>query len=259
MRSPSIIRLGAGTLCVAFIMQVTPAASPTPQRQQPVHTGEGLRDVRVPDSVPNISGVWNTPGYNRRTSPADRSETPWLPWSKAEFDRRAEAEKNGKPLFDPTAACLPSGIPRLIIAPYPIEIIQTPDMTVILHETHHLYRIIYMDAKHPAKVGPTYMGHSIGHWEGDTLVVDTVGLTTMTQIDEAGTQHSDALHVVERIRKINPSTLEDTFTIDDPKTFSKPWDARRTFNYRPDISLFEYVCEENNRNAPDASGELRRL
>ena len=215
------------------------------------------RDPRVADSVPNISGVWFTQGYNRRISPMDGSETPWQPWTKAEFDRREAAEKNGKPLFDPTAACLPSGIPRLIAAPYPIEIIQTRDQTVMLHETHHLFRVFHMNGTHPAKVEPSYMGHSVAHWEGDTLVVDTVGLSTKTQIDEAGTQHSDALHVVERIRKVDERTLEDVFTIDDPKAFTKPWTARRTFKWRPDVRLQEYVCEENNRNAPDANGELR--
>ncbi len=217
------------------------------------------RDPRVPASTPNISGVWFTRGYQRRIRPMDGSETPWLPWTKAAFDRREAAEKAGAPLFDPTASCLPSGIPRLIAAPYPIEIVQTPDTTVILYETHHLFRLIHMDQPHPRAVKPSFMGHSTGRWEGDTLVVDTVGLTPLTQIDEAGTLHSDALHVVERIRKTGPKTLEDVFTIDDPKAFARPWTAKREFDWRPDVRLMEYVCEENNRNAPGASGVLKNF
>ena len=215
------------------------------------------RDSRVADTVPNISGVWYTPAYNRRIQPADGTPTPWREQTKAAFDRREAAEKAGSPLFDPTAACLPSGIPRLIAAPYPIEIIQTPTATVMLHETHHLFRLIHMDQPHPQNLTPSYMGHSVGHWEADTLVVDTVALTTKTQIDEAGTLHSDALHVIERIRKVNEQRLEDVFTIDDPKAFTGPWSARREFSLRPDVRLVEYVCEENNRNAPGATGELQ--
>ena len=238
------------TVCTAALHSTT-AQTATPAPVVPV-----ARDPRLPDSVPNISGVWFTRGYNRRISPLDGSETPWQPWTKTEFDRRGAAEKQGNPLFDPTAACLPSGIPRLIAAPYPVEIIQTPDKTVMLHETHHLVRVFHMNSAHPAKVVPSYMGHSVAHWEGDTLVVDTVGLSTKTQIDEAGTQHSDALHVIERLRKVDERTLEDVFTIDDPKAFTAPWTSKRVFTWRPDVRLQEYVCEENNRNAPGATGEL---
>lgn len=218
-----------------------------------------MRDPRVAASVPNISGVWFTRRYNRRIAPADGSETPWQPWTKEAFDKRDAAEKAGAPLFDPTAACLPSGIPRLIAAPYPIEIVQNPDTTVILYETHHLVRVIEMNGQHPKDVQPSFMGHSIGHWEGDTLVVETVGLTPLTQIDEAGTLHSDQLRVVERIRKTGPTVLEVTFTIDDPKAFTKPWVAKREYDMRPDSRLLEYVCEENNRNAPTADGVLRNF
>jgi hypothetical protein len=208
----------------------------------------------------DFSGVWQTRGFQRRVQPMDGTETPWLPWTKEAFDKREAAEKAGSPLYDPTAACLPSGVPRIIAAPYPIEIIHTPTKVVILHEVQHLFRIIHLDKKeHPKKLTPSFFGHSIGHWEGDTLVVDTIGLNDMTQIDEAGTQHSDALHVVERIRKVDANTLEDIFTIEDPKAFTKPWTARRLFSPKPGLRFMEYVCEENNRNAPNAQGELRKF
>jgi hypothetical protein len=245
-------------LCVAALLVFsTPLVAPA---AEPLKIGDpSLRESKVPDSVPNISGVWQVRGYERQIKPADGSPTPFLPWNKEIFDKRAAAEKAGNPMFDPTAGCMPSGVPRIIAAPYPIEIVQTPDKTVFLFEVQHLVRIIHMNAKHPAKVEPSYMGHSIGHWEGDTLVIDTVGIIDGKQIDEAGTQHTKQLHVAERIRKVDEKSFEHVFTITDPGAFSQPWTARRMFFWRPEVRFIEYVCEENNRNAPDANGVLRNF
>lgn len=246
------MRALAGT--TILVLSLPSLAVETP----PVSGEPGLRDAKTAATVPNISGVWQVRGFDRRTRPADGSETPWLPWVQKTFMDRDAAEKAGKPMFDPTAACLPSGMPRLIASPYPVEIVQTPDQTVFLYEAQHLFRVVHMNAEHPKKVAPSFMGHAVGKWEGDTLVIDTVGLVNTTQIDEAGTMHSDALHVVERIRR-GEKGLDIEFTIDDPKAFTKPWTAKRTWLWRPDVRLLEYVCEENNRNAPDASGVLRNF
>ncbi len=232
----------------ALLGALAVASSAGAVQDKPQIGDPGLRDAHVPASVPNISGVWWTRGYDRRIKPID-GDTPWLPATKEAFDKRAAAEQAGQPLFDPTAACMPSGIPRILAAPYPIEIIQTPDATVILHEVQHLFRVVRMNAEHPAKLTPSSFGDEVGHWEGETLVIDIVGLTERTQIDEAGASHSSALHVVERIKRVGDA-LQDDFTIDDPKAFSRPWTARRTYVWRPDIRFQEYVCEENNRNAP---------
>jgi hypothetical protein len=241
--------LACAVLTLFFVEAGAVETPPTP--------GEpGLRDARTPASVPNISGVWQTKGYERKIKPIDADDPPWQPWNREQFEKRQLAEEAGKPLYDPTAACHPSGTPRIIAAPYPIEIVQTPDKTVFLYEVQHLFRVVHMNGQHPPKVKPSYLGHAVGRWEGDTLVIDTVGLVKETLIDEAGTLHSEALHVVERIRKVN-DTLEILFTIEDPKAFTKPWTARRVWQWRPDIRLLEYVCEENNRNAPDANGVLR--
>jgi hypothetical protein len=127
-----------------------------------------------------------------------------------------------------------------------------------LYEVQHQFRVVKMNVEHPRNVAPSFMGDAVGHWEGDTLVIDTISLTNNTQIDEAGTQHSDALHVVERIRKVK-DTLEIVFTIEDPKAFTKPWTAQRIWKWRPDVRFLEYVCEENNRNAPDENGVLKNF
>ncbi len=207
----------------------------------------------------DLFGIWYTRGYERRIKPADGSETPWLAWSKESFDKRGAAERNGYPMFDPTAACMPSGVPRIVASPYPLEIIPTADSVWLLYEAQHLFRQVRLGGAHPKTLAPSFMGDSVGHWDGDTLVVDTVGLTDETQIDEAGTLHSDALHVVETYRRLEDKSLEVMITIDDPKTFAKPWTARRRLDRRAGIRMVEYVCEENNRNAPDAQGVLKHF
>jgi hypothetical protein len=216
------------------------------------------RDVRVPDSVPNISGSWVARSSNRTIMPLDGGPSPFLPWAAIFFDERAAAEKAGAPFFDTNASCLPSGVPRVLAVPYPIDIVQTPGLTVISIEVMHSFRIIHMDDKPPpADYKPSYLGYSRGHWEGDTLVVTTTGLNAYTQVDEEGRPKSSSMKVTERIRKVAPDFLEDTFTIDDANTYSRPWTARSRYQWAPDYRLAEYICEENNRNKPDATGRLR--
>lgn len=203
----------------------------------------------------NIEGVWWTRGYDRTYRQLDKSMPPFLPAGLAEWQRHVAAEKAGTPIGDAPTRCYPHGIPRMVASPYPIHFIQTPGLITMLHEVGHNIRYIHMDQAHPANVKPSFLGHSVGHWEGDTLVVDTVALNDRTQIDEEGIVHGKNLHVTERYRKINDGkTLEDIITIEDPDTFTKPWQARRDFIWRPDVRVSEYICEENNRNTPNESG-----
>lgn len=231
-----------------------PAAGPAP-----VLTGDPTRrDITVPDSVPNISGTWSPQTFFRTIRPMDGSETPFLPWAKKFFLDRAAAEASGQPLFDPNANCLPSGVPRVLPTPYPYDIVQTPDAIYVGIEVMHSFRIIHMDGKPmPADFKPSYLGYSRGHWEGQTLVIETTGLNGFTQIDEEGRPKSSSLKVTERWVKKAPDLLENTFTIDDPKTYAHPWTARAEYKWAPNVRFNEYVCEENNRNKPDASGKLR--
>ena len=224
-----------------------------------VLTGDpARRDINVPDSVPNISGVWTPQTFFRTIRPVDGSETPFLPWAKKFFLDRAAAEAKGDPLFDPNANCLPSGVPRVLPTPYPSDIVQTPDAIYIGIEVMHSFRIIHMDNKPmPADFKASYLGYSRGHWEGDVLIIETTGLNGFTQVDEEGRPKSSALRVVERWVKTAPDLIENTYTLYDPKTYSHPWTARAIYKWAPDLRFNEYVCEENNRNKPDASGKLR--
>jgi hypothetical protein len=222
-------------------------------------TGDpGRRDITVPDSVPNISGVWTNQTYFRTIRPVDGSETPFLPWAKEFFLNRSAAEARGEPLFDPNANCIASGVPRNLPVPYPLDIVQTPNEIIIGIEVMHSYRVIHLDDRPmPADFKPSPLGYSRGRWEGDVLVVETTGLAGYTMVDEEGRPKSGSMRVVERIIKLAPDLIENTYTLFDDRTYAKPYTARSLFKWAPDVRFGEYVCEENNRNKPDASGKLR--
>ena len=166
------------------------------------------------------------------------------------FQPGAEAAyRNHRGEDDPTARCLPPGVPRALGSPFPIEIAQRPDRLVILYEANNTFHIIYTDGRdHPKDLEPTWFGHSIGKWDGDTLVVDTAGFNEKTMVDTIGHPHSDALHVIERFTPTDAAHIAYEITIEDPKAYTKPWKNVRTFTRRPDWDLMEYVCEENNRD-----------
>jgi hypothetical protein len=203
----------------------------------------------------DFAGVWQQKGYAIRYPVVGGGQAPYLPWAAADAKRRGDAQKAGKPIADSTAQCMPSGVPRIMGAPYPIEVLQTPKQVVILHEVQHLFRHIYLNEEHPKDLDPTFMGHSVGHWEGDTLVVDTTAINKDTLINEAGDPHSDKMHLVERWSKSKDGTvLTDLLTIDDPGAYSKPWSIEYKYYWRPEIRFIEYICEENNRNVTDENG-----
>ena len=183
---------------------------------------------------------------------------PFSAWGKAKFDSNVDAQINNRPHADPSTNCMPHGLPRLMIAPYGVQIVQTKGLITLMHAVNHNVRFIHMDQKMPAKVPVTFNGYSVGHWEGDTLVVHSKGISSQGVIDQLGTPHSDSLQVTERIRKIDGGKggkrLEDMITIDDPGAYTKPWVAVRYYDWKPEIRLIEYICEENNRNGTDANG-----
>ena len=197
----------------------------------------------------DFSGMWQQRGYAIRYPVVGGGEAPYLPWAAAEAKRRSDAQAAGKPIADSTAQCLPSGMPRIMGAPYPIKIMQNDKEMVILHEVQHLMTFVFLNEEHPKELDRTFHGHSVGHWEGDTLVIDTVALNKDTLINEAGDPHSDKLHVVQRWKKIdNGAAIENILTIDDPGAYSKPWSIRFVYYWKPEIRFMEYICEENNRN-----------
>lgn len=203
-----------------------------------------------PDSR-NFEGVWWMQGYQYMLGPEIGVPAPLKPKYMDILKRRIRAKNAGTPEADASTQCFPHGMPRIMESPYPIEIVQIPGEIVFLHEVAHNARRIYLDRPQPKNPKKTFLGHSVGHWEGDTLVVDTIGLNDRTFIDDEGNSHSDQEHTIERYRKIEGGArLEMTMTIEDPVTLEHPYSYKRVLNWRPDIVPQEYVCEENNRNAP---------
>ena len=127
-----------------------------------------------------------------------------------------------------------------------MQIVQTPKEVIELFESDHTVRHIYIDGrKHPANLKPSYNGHSIGHWEGDTLVVDTVGMNGKLWLDRLGHPESKQMHIVEHIHRVDIKTLQVDFTFDDPRSYAKPWTALIRFQLHSDWDIMEDVCEDN--------------
>ena len=239
--------LGAFILaCIGAMAAARPAAA-----QSDVINGPLIRPATSSADPRDLSGVWYIRLYNRQINATTGRIPPFTAHGKEEWDKRVKAEKDGNPIADASAYCYPHGVPRVMNSPYPIQIIQTAGETTIVHEVAHNVRHIYMDVPHSKDIKPSFMGESVGRWEGDTLVVDTTGLNDRTWIDEVGVIHGKQLHVVEHIRKIEDGhALEDLVRIEDPEFFKAPWYMRDTYAWRPDLRIAEYVCEENNRNRP---------
>jgi hypothetical protein len=143
----------------------------------------------------------------------------------------------------------------MLALPAAIQILQTPGQITFFHELGRQVRVVHMDRGHDPDPDPSYFGDDVGHWEGDTLVVDTTGLTDKTTIDMMGAPHSDQLHIVEHIRLLNPNKLEDRITLEDPKAFTHAFDLLRTYTRQPKgTEVLEYICADGNENTPDANG-----
>jgi hypothetical protein len=143
------------------------------------------------------------------------------------------------------AQCLPPGVPGATLAPYPLQIVQRPDVVVILYEAYNIFRIIPLGRAHSEDLDPTWLGNSVGHFEGDTLVVDVVGFNDQTLI--AGVKHTEALHVVERYRRTAYGTIAYEATAEDPNVLAKPVRYAGNLTLHPEWEIGEYICAENNK------------
>jgi hypothetical protein len=158
---------------------------------------------------------------------------------------------------DPEARCLPPGVPRMLYTPYPTQIMQLADRIVFIYEGGaHVWRIIWMDGRaHPKDPDPTWLGDSIGHWEGDTLVVDAVGFNDKSWLDNSGHPHGEQLHVVERFSRPNLNTLHYEATIEDPEYYTSAWTVPLNITWAAGDELLEYICQENNRDVEHLVGK----
>lgn len=192
---------------------------------------------RMPDGKVDFSGVY-TPG----TSFAQLGQVPLQPWAAEVLKQRRDTLSKD----DPEGFCLPAGVPR--ISPFVQKFVQTPTLLVILDEGNvHSYRQIFLDGRgHLEDTGPLWMGDSIGKWDGDALLVDTIHLNDKTWLNGQGVPHSEQLHVTERLTRPDLGHLELEITMDDPGAFTKPHTFKRTYSLRPTWEIVEYVCNEFN-------------
>jgi hypothetical protein len=192
-------------------------------------------------SIPDMSGVWQAPYTPDLTKPLGH-DLPYTPLGLERFQKVVHAD-------DPSSYCLPVGPARGIQAPMPFQIVQTPGLAVILFEYQHTFRLIYTDGRgHPSDLDPfRWFGDSIGKYEGDTLVVDTVGIGDRTWLDTAGHQHSDQLHIVERFQKVDAGNMKWTVTFEDPKLYKDPFTLTLPLKKQNTV-LMMYSCEENEKD-----------
>ena len=201
---------------------------------------------RLPNGRPDLTGIWQRPYVPSVTQPRAGHKGPSeLPYTSAGL----EDWWNYDPADgDYTANCMPFGLPRSINGPWPMRIMHNETHLAFLFELGNWFNIAPVDgSEHPEELEPTWYGHSIGRWEGDTLVIDTVGFNGWTRLDTRGHPHSDALHLIQTYERIDADHINYTITVDDPKTYSAPWTNERVFTPF-DGELMEYVCNENNRS-----------
>jgi hypothetical protein len=195
-----------------------------------------------PRIIANLAGMGNQ-GDSR--SPVEKKvDVPFQPWAKAYYEKNiGNLSKD-----DPEARCLPPGIPRMNATPFPFQIYQLPDRIIFIYEGGtHIWRVVHMDGRpHPKDFNPSFMGDSVGHWEGDTLVIDVVGFNDKTWLDQDGHPHTDALHLIERYTRTDEMTLHYEAIIDDSKAYTKTWSSSYTIPWAPGAELLEYICQENN-------------
>ena len=199
------------------------------------------------------SGVWQI-DWSALFTPGGRPVPPTLtPDYDAKLKAFTAAQAKGENVQNDNANCVPPGVPGIMQMPYPLEFIYAPGRVTIAIETDSQVRRVYLDARHPDDPDPSYNGDSIGHWEGDTLVVDTVALDPSTAI-APGVGHTDKTHIVERFRLKDAEHMEVATTIEDPNVLTQPWTVVRPYIRHRDWKIREYVCEQNNHDSADDKG-----
>lgn len=226
---------------------------------------------RAADGKPNLSGLWQTqaappemlerliPGATNGAGEEPLSQyfinifsdfkpedVPMLPAAAALFQQRAKTFSKESPL----SHCLPEGMPLVEMAPAPYKIVQTSGLTLMLYERDTTYRQVYTDGrKLPDDPQPSWLGYSVGKWDGDSLVVDSAGFNDRGWLDARGHRHSEALHLTERFHRLDFGHMEVRLTIDDPKTYSRPFSILLKQRLQADSDLLESFCAENEKDA----------
>jgi len=237
-----VLATAALTIAVVPVRADTPAADTEP--------GNSWASIA---KLPDWQGIWELDWRGAGLAAARPAPPKLTPAAQAKLDAYKKAQQSGKDLQPEQANCLPPGMPQMMTQPYPIEFLYSPGKVAIAAEAYMQLRQIFTDGRpHPKDPDPLFNGHSIGHWEGDTLVVDTVGFVPWSMISP-GVGHSDEMQIVERIRRTGPESIEIKQTITDPKVLAEPWTVSHFYKLVKD-DLREYECEQNNHDSADEEG-----
>jgi hypothetical protein len=247
----------------AVLMVVSPAIAQWPSYpwKNVPRTADGRIDMkaqprRTADGKVDLSGFWmpTNPVKHLLNLAADlkSGDVPLQPWAQALYQERID--NNGKD--HPGVRCWPSGIPEKNNIPDGLKLVHTPDLVIFLYESRTIYRQVFTDGRPlPTDAQPTWMGYSIGKWEGDTFVVETIGQNGRTWLDMRGLPATEALHLTERYTRPSIGKMDIEVTIDDPKAYTRPWKVNLSWTLQPDTDLIESICEENSKDLPHMVGK----
>src|SRR6516165_1789018 len=247
--------LFVGMFATMVFAALAPVHAQWPKQATPgvPRTQDGKPDLTAPaprtsDGKPDLSGVWQVrQGSYLVYVTSDLKPEEILPWAAAAYKKSADNFRRDSDGI----RCLPPG-PKAGISglAFPMKIVQTPNLVVVLYEYETIFRQIFLDGRAlPPDPNPTWMGYSVGHWEGDTLVVESNGFNGKAWLSFEGIPITDALHLTERMRRRDFGHMDIQLTIDDPKAYTKPWTAELHPELIPDTELIEFVCNENERDA----------
>jgi hypothetical protein len=213
-------------------------------------------------AAPDVSGTYWATQYNAKLQIVGGGDLPLTANGKKAYDMNVAGLKDGSITDAARKFCVPDGLPRVLATPYPFEIIQAPPGQItMVHELNHQIRVIAMDKPLPTFQElipfPFYNGHSVGHFEGDTLVIQSAGFNEKTFLDATGAPHTDMLVTTERVRKVGANQLEDVITIHDPDYYTRDFSARFVYALRNDVRLEDYVCGEKHRDLSSVRGVRR--
>ncbi len=255
----------ASSLVMAQWLHYPTAGIPRTQDGKPDLSAPAPRTV---DGKPDLSGMWDVL-HNRPCPPEGCTDMvvpeeffdigfslkgglPYQQWAAAIAKTRTEENRKD----DPNSRCLPVGLVRLYTTPLFRKIVQTPGLVVILNERNAAYRQIFTDGRPlPADPQPSWNGYSSGKWEGDALVVETIGFRDGIWLDGNGSPLTEAGKITERIRRVNYGRLEVEITVDDPKAYTKPWTVKLIQILTPDTDLLDYYCSENEKDVAHLVGK----
>jgi len=199
---------------------------------------------KIADGRPDLSGLWRLDGIGHVFNILGNQDVEMLPWARELYSKRSISFAKDSP----DSNCLPPGPSAGLFGMAPVKFVQTKNLLLILHEDAPT-RQVFLDGRPlPADPNPSWMGYSIGRWDGDTLVVETAGFNDRTWLDVTGHPHTEALRVTERFRRLDTGRMQVQITFDDPKTYTRPWTIAVSAQLVPDTELIEFVCNENEKS-----------